>query len=146
MATPPLATIGYEKATLDDVVGRLKDAGIQVVIDVRAVAASRRAGFSKTLLSNSLGEAGIDYRHLRALGTPKPGRQAARAGRTDEMHAVFEEQLATPEAQLQLAEAVEIVGEKRAALLCFEADAKDCHRRIVAERIQERIGSKVVDL
>ena len=143
---PPLATIGYERATLDDVIGRLKAAGVQVVIDVRAVAASRRAGFSKTLLSNSLGEAGIDYRHLRALGTPKPGREAARAGRIGEMHAIFEEQLATPEAQMQLAEAVEIASERRVALLCFEAEAKDCHRRIVAERIQERIGSEVVDL
>jgi uncharacterized protein (DUF488 family) len=146
MGVPPIATIGYEKATLVDVIGRLKAADVQVVIDVRAVAASRRAGFSKTILSNSLAEADIDYRHLRALGTPKPGRQAARAGRTAEMHAIFEEQLATPEAQLQLAEAVEIASEKRAALLCFEAEAKDCHRRVVAERMQERTGAPVVDL
>jgi uncharacterized protein (DUF488 family) len=145
-AAPPLATIGYEKATLPDVIGRLQAAGVKVVIDVRAVAASRRAGFSKTLLSGSLAEAGIAYRHLRALGTPKAGRQAARAGRTGEMHAIFEEQLATPEAQLQLAEAIEIAAETRAALLCFEADAKDCHRRIVAERISERTGVEVVDL
>ncbi len=143
---PPLATIGYEGATLPEVIGKLQGAGVEVVIDVRAVAASRRAGFSKTVLSNSLGEAGIDYRHLRALGTPKPGRQAARAGRIAEMHAIFEEQLATPEAQMQLAEATEIAAGKRAALLCFEADASGCHRRIVAERIQDRIGSEVVDL
>jgi uncharacterized protein (DUF488 family) len=146
MAVPPIATIGYEKATLTDVIDRLKAAGVEVVIDVRAVAASRRAGFSKTLLSGSLGEAGIDYRHLRALGTPKAGRQAARAGRTAEMHAIFEEQLATPEAQLQLAEAVEIASAKRAALLCFEADAGDCHRRIVAARMHARTGAEVVDL
>ena len=81
-----LATIGYERATLDDVIGRLKRAGVEIVLDVRAVAASRRAGFSKTLLSGSLKAAGIDYLHLRALGTPKPGRQAARAGRIQEMH------------------------------------------------------------
>jgi uncharacterized protein (DUF488 family) len=143
---PPLATIGYEGATLPEVIGKLQGAGVRIVIDVRAVAASRRAGFSKTLLSTSLGEAGIDYRHLRALGTPKPGRQAARAGRIAEMHAIFEEQLQTPEAQMQLAEAAEIASERPAALLCFEADASGCHRRIVADRIHERIGSKVVDL
>ena len=143
---PPLATIGYEGATLAEVIGKLQGAGVGIVLDVRAVAASRRAGFSKTLLCNSLGEAGIDYRHLRALGTPKPGREAARKGRIAEMHAIFEEQLETPEAQMQLAEATEIAAERPAALLCFEADASGCHRRIVADRIRERIGSQVVDL
>jgi uncharacterized protein (DUF488 family) len=146
VSQPPLATIGYEKATLPDVIGRLKQAGVQVVIDVRAIAASRRAGFSKTLLSGSLAQADIDYRHLRALGTPKAGRQAARAGHVAEMHAIYEEQLQTPEAQMQLAEAAEIAGARRAALLCFEANAAGCHRRIVAERIRAQIGCVVVDL
>jgi uncharacterized protein (DUF488 family) len=83
-----LATIGYEKATQADVIGRLKSAGVEVVIDVRAVPSSRRAGFSKTILAGSLHDAGIDYVHLRALGTPKPGRDAARKGHTAEMHAI----------------------------------------------------------
>jgi len=73
-----LFTIGYEAATLDDLIGRLKAAGVQVVIDVRAIAASRRAGFSKTVLAASLAAENIDYVHLRALGTPKAGRDAAR--------------------------------------------------------------------
>src|SRR5689334_14532407 len=103
----PLATIGYERDTQAGVIARLKAAGVDVLIDVRAVAASRRAGFSKTLLAASLAEAGIEYRHLRQLGTPKPGRDAARHGRIDEMHAIYEEHLAEPAAQLQLAEAVE---------------------------------------
>ena len=141
-----LATIGYERATLDDVIGRLKRAGVRIVIDVRAVAASRRAGFSKTLLSASLKAEGIDYRHLRALGTPKPGRQAARAGRTDEMRRIFEAHLEEPEAQLQLSEAAEIAAGATAALLCFEAEAKDCHRAIVADRIRARIGCSVENL
>ena len=141
-----LATIGYERATLDDVIGRLKRAGVEIVLDVRAVAASRRAGFSKTLLSGSLKAAGIDYLHLRALGTPKPGRQAARAGRIQEMHEIFETHLQEPEAQLQLSQAAEIAAQRTAALLCFEAEAKDCHRAIVAGLIRERIGCTVEDL
>ncbi len=141
-----LATIGYERATLDDVIGRLKRAGVEIVLDVRAVAASRRAGFSKTLLSGSLKAAGIDYLHLRALGTPKPGRQAARAGRIQEMHEIFETHLQEPEAQLQLSEAAEIAAQRTAALLCFEAEAKDCHRAIVAGLIRERTGCTVEDL
>ncbi|HEX6859690.1 MAG TPA: DUF488 domain-containing protein [Caulobacteraceae bacterium] len=141
-----LATIGYEAATQGDVIQRLKDAGVDIVIDVRAVAASRRAGFSKTLLAGSLNEAGIDYLHLRDLGTPKEGRIAARAGRVAEMHRIFEAHLEEPAAQLALAEAAQIASNRKAALLCYEAEAGVCHRRIVADLIQEKTGAKIVDL
>jgi uncharacterized protein (DUF488 family) len=130
-----LATIGYESATQDEVIGKLRRAGVEVLIDVRAVAASRRAGFSKRLLAASLQAAGIDYVHLRQLGTPKPGREAARHGRIDEMHAIYEDHLREPAAQLELAQAREIAAGRKAALLCYEADAHRCHREIVAERI-----------
>jgi uncharacterized protein (DUF488 family) len=128
------------------VIGRLKAAKVEIVLDVRAVAASRRAGFSKTLLAASLDEAGIDYLHLRGLGTPKPGRQAARAGRTGEMHRIYRDHLKEPQAQLELAQATEISQARHAALLCYEADAKDCHRAIVAGLIHETTGCEVVDL
>ena len=140
MSAPVLATIGYERATLDDVISRLKAAGVELVIDVRAVASSRRAGFSKRILAASLAEAGIGYAHLRGLGTPKAGRQAARAGRVDEMRRIFEGHLQTPEAAADLARAGAIVAERPAALLCFEADAAGCHRRIVAERLRDALG------
>ena len=146
MTASRLATIGYERATLDDVIGRLQAAGVEMLIDVRAVAASRRAGFSKTLLGSSLNAAGIGYRHLRGLGTPKPGRDAARKGRIAEMHAIYEAHLQEPQAQLQLSEACEIAARQPSALLCFEADAEHCHRAIVAGLIRERIGCDVVDL
>jgi len=141
-----LFTIGYEGRTQPDTIGRLTGAGVKVLIDVRAIAASRRAGFSKTLLAASLNEAGVDYVHLRQLGTPKPGRQAAQAGRIDEMRAIFEAHLEEPAAQVELGRATEIATERPAALLCFEADAAGCHRRIVAEEIQARTGCEVVDL
>jgi uncharacterized protein (DUF488 family) len=142
----PLATIGYEAATQDAVIAKLRRAGVEVVIDVRAVAASRRAGFSKTVLAASLADAGVDYVHLRELGTPKPGREAARHGRIAEMAEIFEAHLADPAAQLQLAQATEIATERKAALLCYEADAAGCHRRIVAQRIQAATGCEVEDL
>ena len=141
-----LATIGYESATQADVIDRLKQAGVDIVIDVRAIAASRRAGFSKTLLAGSLHQAGIDYLHLRDLGTPKDGRIAARAGRVKEMHAIFERHLEEPQAQLALAYATEVATQRKAALLCYEADAAVCHRRIVANLIVERTGVDVIDL
>ena len=141
-----LATIGYESATQADVIERLKTAGVEVLIDVRAVASSRRAGFSKTLLAASLNEAGIGYVHLRQLGTPKPGRDAARKGRVAEMHAIFEDHMSEPAAQLELAKATEIAREKKTALLCYEADHAVCHRAILADRICGALGCEIEPL
>ncbi len=146
MASPVLATIGYEGDTLNGVIARLQRAQIAVVIDVRAVAASRRPGFSKTLLSGSLAEGGIDYLHLRDLGTPKSGRIAARAGRTAEMAQIFDTHLQTAAAQGALAHAVELSLGRRVCLLCYEADPACCHRAIVAAQIIARTGAEVIDL
>lgn len=141
-----LFTIGYEGATQAEVIGRLKAAGVETLVDVRAVAASRRAGFSKTILGESLRAEGIDYLHLRGLGTPKAGREAARKGRVDEMRALFADHLAEPEAVLDYARLKQLAGEKRVALLCFEADHAGCHRAVLAERLSEETGADVVDL
>jgi uncharacterized protein (DUF488 family) len=146
LASPVLATIGYEGDTLNGVIARLQRAQIAVVIDVRAVAASRRPGFSKTLLSGSLAEGGIDYLHLRDLGTPKSGRIAARAGRTAEMAQIFDTHLQTAAAQGALAHAVELSLGRRVCLLCYEADPACCHRAIVAAQIIARTGAEVIDL
>jgi len=142
----PLATIGYESAPQAKVIEALKAAGVEVLIDVRAVAASRRAGFSKGLLSASLNDAGIEYVHLRELGTPKEGRMAARKGRTAEMREIFEAHMAEPAAQLQLAQAIEIATHRKAALLCYEADHRGCHRSIVVEHMRETADFQVENL
>ncbi len=141
-----LSTIGYEGKTLDELLDELADAHVELLIDVRAVAASRRPGFSKTALAGALKERGIDYVHYRALGTPAAGREAARKGRIEEMHRIFEEQLQTPEAGLALEQANSAAAERHSALLCFEKDAACCHRAIVAELLTERGGYRVNDI
>ena len=141
-----LFTIGYEAATQGEVIDRLKTAGVEMLVDVRAVAASRRAGFSKTLLSESLRAEGIDYLHLRALGTPKAGRDAAKKGYIREMRAIFEGALAEPAAHVQLAQLKALAAEKRIAMLCFEADHAGCHRAVLAERLAAEDGFEVVNL
>jgi uncharacterized protein (DUF488 family) len=142
----PLFTIGYEGKTVDEFLGELTSAGVNLVIDVRAVAASRRPGFSKTALAGALSERGIDYLHLRPLSTPKAGREAARKGRIEEMHEIYEGQLATAEAGLAMEQALSAARERRAALLCFEAHAGHCHRAVVAERLAGRAPFEVRDL
>lgn len=143
---PTIFTIGYEQATQAQVIAALKAAGVKLVIDVRAVAASRRAGFSKSILSSSLKDEGIDYLHLKALGTPKAGREAARAGRTAEMHHIFEAHLTEPEAMLALDETADLAKARPAALLCYEADPACCHRRILTDRLSAGQGFHVCDL
>jgi uncharacterized protein (DUF488 family) len=142
----PLATIGYESAPQAKVIDALKAAGVEVLIDVRAVAASRRAGFSKGLLSSSLEDAGIRYVHLRELGTPKEGRMAARKGKTAVMREIFKAHMAEPAARLQLAQAIEIAKANKVALLCYEADHRGCHRSIVVEHMLEAADFAVENL
>ncbi len=141
--TRTLSTIGYEGKTLEEFLGELEAAGVERLIDVRAVAASRRPGFSKNALAAALKERGIDYLHLRALGTPAAGREAARKGRIAEMHRIFEEQLETAEAELALEQANSAASERHSVLLCFEKEAACCHRAIVAERLTQRGGYRV---
>jgi uncharacterized protein (DUF488 family) len=135
VATPPLATIGYEGTTIDRVITALREAGVTHLVDVRAVPQSRKPGFSKNLLAGTLAEAGIAYTHLRGLGTPKPGRDAARRGDTATMHRIFTAHMQNPEAQHDLARAAAIARAERACLLCFERDHMQCHRTLVADML-----------
>jgi uncharacterized protein (DUF488 family) len=128
-------TIGYEATTMGDFLAALKSAGVERVIDVRALPLSRRPGFSKTPLSTSLAEAGIDYVHLRALGTPPAGREAARKGRIEELKRIYAGQLELPEAIAQGAQMLDLAAEKPSALLCFERDPSGCHRTLLAKAV-----------
>lgn len=121
-------TIGYEKTTQAELVAALSAAGVERVIDVRAVPLSRRPGFSKNVLAAGLREAGIDYFHLKALGTPPEGREAARKGRHNVLERVYAAQLDTLEAAADGARMVALAEEKPSALLCFERDPAHCHR------------------
>ncbi|MFN3560136.1 MAG: DUF488 family protein [Brevundimonas sp.] len=141
-----LFTIGYEGEPQAAVIERLRAAGVEVLVDVRAVAASRRAGFSKTVLGNSLREAGIDYVHLRPLGTPKAGREAAKKGRIGEMREIFAGHMAEPTSEAAFQQLRSLAAEKETALLCFEADHAGCHRAVLAERLAGEDGFEVVNL
>jgi uncharacterized protein (DUF488 family) len=143
----PLFTIGYEHATTRAMLDELAGAKVDLVVDVRAVSASRRPGFSKNQLAAGLDERGIAYIHLRALGTPKEGRLAARAGKRDELFRIFEKHLKTPDARRELDELTALATSgRRLCLLCYERDPEGCHRRRVAELIHERTGAKVEHL
>jgi uncharacterized protein (DUF488 family) len=127
----------------DTVIAALSEAGTKLLIDVRAVAQSRKPGFSKRQLAAALDEAGIAYVHLQGLGTPKPGRDAVRAGHPERMVPIFMEHMRSDRAQAELAQAKGLTTERTACLLCFERDHKTCHRTLVAELITAETSQPV---
>ena len=142
-----LFTIGYEQTPAKAVLDELENAGVKLLVDVRAVAASRRPGFSKNQLAAGLQERGISYLHLRGLGTPKDGREAARGGKFDLLHKIYAKHLKTPQAREELDELSALVERSGpVCILCYERDHRECHRQWIAEIIEERDGVKVENL
>src|SRR6202042_1225759 len=142
-----LFTIGYEQTPARAVLDELERAGVKLLVDVRAVASSRRPGFSKTQLAAGLDARGISYLHLRGLGTPKDGREAARSGQFGALHKIYAAHLKTPQAKEELDELSSLV--KKAGpvcILCYERDHSHCHRQWIAEIIEDRDGVKIENL
>jgi uncharacterized protein (DUF488 family) len=141
---PTIWTIGYEQATQAGVIGALSAAGVEVLADIRFLPLSRRPGFSKSLLRTAAEEAGIAYLHMKPLGTPAEGRAAARRGNHAALAEIYAGQLELPEALAAMAQLRDLAGDKRVALLCYERDAAECHRRLLIEALLEDFA--VVDL
>ena len=146
-ANPALFTIGYEQSRPESVLKALKDARVQLLVDTRAVAASRKPGFSKRQLSASLDEIGIRYLHLQKLGTPPEARQAARSGDMTTLWRIYNRHLKTHDAVEAMDELLAIVRSgQRVCLLCFERDPGHCHRSRIAEVVDERISVRITNL
>ena len=142
-----LFTIGYQQAKPAAVLGELKRAKIDLLVDTRAVAASRRPGFSKRQLAAALDQAGIAYLHLQKLGTPSEGRQAARAGDLDTLWRIYDKHIKTRQAQEALGELLALIKSgQRVCLLCYERDPNECHRSRIAALVKKRTRVKVADL
>jgi len=143
---PAIFTIGYEGAGVAAFVRTLRDADVTLVLDIRAAPVSRKKGFSKHQLAAHLAAAGLAYRHLRGLGTPKRGRDAARSGNLEAFERIFRAHLEEPEALLDLGDADTLAKEQPICLLCLERDPLHCHRMIVAERMAKDTGQAIEHL
>ena len=131
-----LMTIGYEGSAIGDFVATLKSAGVKTLIDVRELPLSRKKGFSKRALSEALEAANIRYRHVKQLGDPKPGRDAARSGDMDAFRRIFGAHMELDATKSALYEIVPLVLEGGACLMCFERCHRDCHRAIVGKHLE----------
>lgn len=142
-----LTTIGYEGAAAHMVVTALVEAEVDLLVDVRIRAQSRKPGLSKTSLAAELARGGIEYEHLRDLGTPLEIRAEFRAGNLDEGRARYREYLRTdPAAQAALEQLAKRAGDRSTAILCFERDERTCHRLVVCEELAERYDLTVTHL
>lgn len=132
---PVIWTIGYELATVAGVMAALNRAGVDLLADVRALPLSRRPGFSKSALAANAREAGIEYRHFKALGTPADGRAAARRHDHAALERIYAAQLDLPEAVIAGAQLAELAHERKVALLCYERAASECHRTLLRQAV-----------
>ena len=139
-----LFTIGYEGATVDEVIAALLKAGVKRLVDIRAVPLSRRPGFSKNVLAAHLANAGIAYTLLKPLGTPPEGREAARKGNVKRLREIYLGQLETPEAMAATGGLLGLAADEPCCLLCWERNPAECHRSILVEQLGTEVKS--VDL
>ena len=141
---PTIWTIGYEQTTQAALVACLQEAGVEILADIRALPLSRRPGFSKTSLAAAAREGGMEYRHLKPLGTPADGRAAARRHDHAALERIYAGQLELPEALAAMAELRALASERWVALLCYERETADCHRALLIKALLPDFS--VVDL
>lgn len=133
-----LYTIGYQGRTLAQLIQTLHENAITLLCDVRKNAISRKPGFSKAVLQSVLEAAGIRYVHLPELGTDSKDRPPAGdnsyltiAFFTKYMLQLREE----PKKQEALQHIKVLMYRNRVALMCFEKNVEECHRKIIFNEI-----------
>lgn len=140
---PNFYTIGYEGAALEDFIATLRAAGVSLLLDVRDAPFSQRAEFVKDALAEALAGVGIAYRHVKALGNPKRGRDAARAGDMTAYRRIFGTQLETAEAQSALTDVIAAAKSQTPCLMCYERDPAHCHRSLIVGALPDGVEIEV---
>jgi uncharacterized protein (DUF488 family) len=135
VTVPMVESVGYERCDIDEFVADLVRRDVELLVDVRLNAVSRRRGFSKTALRNALESAGIGYRHLRALGNPKQNRAAFSGDNVEGGRAVYRGLLDSPAAAAEMAQLTELAEARHVAVMCFERDEQHCHRKVVLDEL-----------
>lgn len=134
----PFTTIGHSGRSVDEVIGMLKDAGVALVVDVRAFPRSRsNPGFNIDRFLATLAAAQIGYRHCPALG----GRRPRQAGVDATLNALWRVQSFHNYADYALGDAfaaalrelLALGRDRRVAIMCAEAVWWRCHRRIITD-------------
>jgi uncharacterized protein (DUF488 family) len=145
VTTALVATIGYEGKSIDRLVDLLRSEDVEVLVDVRLNATSRKPGFSRRRLAEALAAGGIEYVHEPRLGNPVDNRPGFAAG-DPESREVYRRRM-LGESREAYDEILRLVRERPIALLCYEADHRDCHRTCITDQMRLDVGDvRVVDL
>lgn len=138
-------TIGHGTRPVDELVTCLKEAEAETLVDVRRFPGSRRnPQFGQSALSETLGAAGVEYRHAIELGgrlRGEPGEERYGCLRVAAFRS-YAARMATPEWQDALSFAL---AERSPCLMCAETAWQRCHRRLISELLTAR-GHEVVHL
>ena len=142
-----LHTLGYEKRSLEEFLALLRQAGIDVVVDVRDTPWSHKPGFSRQPLSVALADAGIEYVHARFAGNPKALRSIA-SDNAEAIRLYADHLRQRPEILDQLDTLLEplLANDQRVCLICFERDPRHCHRGVLSASWTARHGAAVLHL
>lgn len=131
-------TIGHSTRPVGELVALLRQCAVDLLIDVRSVPRSRaNPQFNAEALAPALAEAGVGYRHLRALGglrhRPKGAPTSPNTLWRNEAFRNYADYAATPAFREGLDALLALAAEHRCAIMCAEAVWWRCHRRIVAD-------------
>jgi uncharacterized protein (DUF488 family) len=145
---PRLFTIGHSDRTLEQFLRLLEHSSIRLVIDVRSNPASGRfPWFERHALARALEDRGLAYRWMRELG----GRRTATPG--EEYHVALASEgmrryaaaLNTTELTATCQTVIGLAASTVAVVLCAERDPDDCHRLLLADKLQ-LLGARVVHI
>jgi len=131
-------TIGHSTRTFAELIALLREARIELLVDVRSVPRSRtNPQFNIDILPEALAAAGVGYRHLPSLGGRRHHRKNAMPSpNTLWRNASFRnyaDYAGTEAFRVGMEELEALSRDKRCAIMCAEAVWWRCHRRIIAD-------------
>jgi uncharacterized protein (DUF488 family) len=131
-------TIGHSTRTAQELIGLLRENGIDLLVDIRTVPRSRvNPQFNTDVLPRTLREAGIGYLHMPALGglrhRPKGAPPSPNGAWRNEAFQAYADYALTPPFRAALDELRQLARDHTCAIMCAEAVWWRCHRRIVAD-------------
>jgi len=131
-------TIGHSTRSVAELIALLREAGVDLLVDVRSAPRSRtNPQFNTDTLPQALAAAGIGYRHIRALGGLRHHPKGAPASpntlwRTGAFRNYADYAMTEP-FRAGLAELRALAEKHTCAIMCAEAVWWRCHRRLVAD-------------
>lgn len=130
----------YQSKSIDDLISQLKSHNISTLVDVREIPISRKKGFSKTVFSEYLNKNGIEYIHLKKLGSPKNIRKELKQNK--DYFSFFEKYLEYIQLHKNIInDLYKIILEKNCCIMCYEDLPFKCHRKIICDEIKKMDGN-----